>query len=99
MGSTKPLEFNEDALRIPRRQERALDKWRGSGTDGGQDLTSHDIGLRTPKSSSPSEELDSRILRGYCGAKEFDNPAPLYTKPNAHAEEEEMAEDKQRKLK
>ena len=29
----------------------------------------------------------------YCGAKEFDNPGPLYTKPKAHTEEEEMAED------
>ena len=28
-----------------------------------------------------------------CGAKELDNPGPLYTKPKAHAEEGEMAED------
>ena len=34
-----------------------------------------------------------------CGAKEFDNPDPLYTKPKAHAEEEEMTEDEQRKHK
>ena len=27
------------------------------------------IGPGTPKSSSPSEVPDSRILRGYCGAK------------------------------
>ena len=32
-------------------------------------------------------------------AKEFDNPGPLYTKPNAHAEDEEMAKDGQRKPK
>ena len=56
-------------------------------------MTSHDKGPRTPKSSSPSEEPDSRILRNYCGVKEFDNPSPLYTKPKAYAEEEEMAED------
>ena len=62
-------------------------------------MTSHDKGLRTPKPSSPSEEPDCRILKGYCGAKEFDNPSPLYTKPKAHAEEEEMAEDEQRKSK
>ena len=56
-------------------------------------MTSHDKGPRTPKPSSPSEELDSRILRGYCGAKEFDNPDPLYTKPKAYAEKEELPED------
>ena len=28
-----------------------------------------------------------------CGAKEFDNPGPLYNEPKTHAEEEEMAED------
>ena len=34
-----------------------------------------------------------------CGAKEFDNPGPLHTKPKAHAKEGEMAKDKQRKPK
>ena len=34
-----------------------------------------------------------------CGVKEFDNPDPPYTKPKAHAEEEEMAEDELRKPK
>ena len=62
-------------------------------------MISHDKGPRTPKPLSPSEEPDSRILRGYYRAKEFDNPSPLYTKPKAHAEEEEMAEGKQRKPK
>ena len=33
VGSTEPLAFNEDALRIPK--HRALDKRKGSGTDGG----------------------------------------------------------------
>ena len=93
VGSTEPLEFNEGVLRIPKHQERALDKRKGSGTDGGQDLTSHNKGPRTPKSSSPSEEPNSRILRGYSGVKEFGNPGPLYTQPKAHAEEEEMPED------
>ena len=93
MGSTKPPEFNEDVLHIPRCQEHALNKRRGSGIDGGQDLTSQDKGPRTPKPSSPSEEPDSRILRGYCGAKEFGNLGPLYTKPKAHVKEGEMAED------
>ena len=76
-----------------------MDKGRGSGIDGGQDLTSHDKGPRTPKSPSPSEEPDSRILKGYCGVKEFDNRGPFYTKPKAHTEKGEMAEDEQRKPK
>ena len=62
-------------------------------------MTSHDRGPMSPKPSSPFEELDSRILRGYCEAKEFDNPGPLYTGPNTYAEEGETAEDKQRKPK
>ena len=28
-----------------------------------------------------------------CGVKEFGHPGPLYTKPKAHAEEEEIPED------
>ena len=62
-------------------------------------MTSHDEGLRTSKSSSPPEEPDNRILRGYCGVKEFGNPSPFHTKPKAHAEEEEMFEDERRKSK
>ena len=72
---------------------------RGSGAHGGQDSTGRDIGLRTSKSSSPPEEPDSRILRGYCGAKEFGNPSPFHIKPKAHAKEEEMSEDKRRRSK
>ena len=44
----------------------------------------------------PSEESDSRILRGYCEAKGFGNPDPFHTKPKAHAEEEETPEDEQK---
>ena len=60
---------------------------------GKQDSTSHDVGLRTSKSSSPSEDLDSRILRGYCGAKGFGDFGPFDIKPKAHVEEEEVPED------
>ena len=63
---------------------------------GGQDSTGHDIGLRTSKPSSPSEESSSRILRGCCGAKGFRGSDPFHIKPKAHAEEEEMPEDEQR---
>ena len=56
-------------------------------------MTGRDIGLKTSKSSSLSEEPKIRILRGYCGAKEFGNLGPFHIKPKAHAEEEEMFED------
>ena len=62
-------------------------------------MTSHDESTRTSKSSSPSEEPDSRILRGYCGVKELSNPDPFYTESKAHAEEEETPEDEQREPK
>ena len=56
-------------------------------------MTSQDEGPRTSKSSFPPEEPDSRIFRGYCGAKEFSSPDPLHTEPKAHAEGEEALED------
>ena len=66
---------------------------------GEQDSTGRDIGLRTSKSSSLPEEPDSRIFRGYCGAKEFGDPSPFHIKPMAHAEKEKMPEDEQRRSK
>ena len=62
-------------------------------------MTSHDVGPRTSKSSSSSKEPNSRILSDYYRVKELSNPDPLYTEPNAYAEEEEMPEDEQRKSK
>ena len=62
-------------------------------------MTSHDEASRISKPSSPSEEPDSRILKGYCGAKGFGNPGPFHIKPKAHAEEEEMFGDEQRRSK
>ena len=62
-----------------------------------QDSTSHDIGPRTSKSSSSLEEPDSRILRGYCGAKGIGDLGPFHIKSMAHAKEEEMSEDEQKK--
>ena len=38
---------------------------------GKQDSTGHDLGPRMPKSSSPSEDPGSMILRGYYGARRF----------------------------
>ena len=63
---------------------------------GEQNSTGHDIGPRTSKSSSPFEELGSRILRGYCGAKGSRDSGPFHIKPKAHADEEEMLDDEQR---
>ena len=60
---------------------------------GKQDSTSHDVGSRTSKSSSPSEDLDSRILRGYCGAKGSGDSSSFDIKPKAHAKEEEVPEN------
>ena len=62
-------------------------------------MTSHDKSPRTSKSSSPSEEPDSRILRGYCGVKELSNPSPLHIEPKTYVEEEETPEDEQRESK
>ena len=91
--------INDGAPCAPKCQEHALGRRRGSGAHGGQDSTGRDIGLRTSKSSSPPEEPGSRILRGYCGVKEFGNPSPFHIKPKAHAEEEEMPEDERRRSK
>ena len=62
-------------------------------------MTSHEEAPRTSKPSFPSEEPDSRIFRGYFGAEGFGNPGPFHIKPKAHAEEEEMSEDEQRRSK
>ena len=85
--------INDGAPRMSKHQECALGRRRSPGTHGGQDLTNHDESPRISKPSSPSEEPDSRILRSYCGAKEFDNPGPFHIKLKAHVEEEEMSED------
>ena len=60
---------------------------------GKQDSTSHDVGSRTSKSFSPSEDLDSRILRGYCRAKGSGDSGPFNINPKAYIEEEEVPED------
>ena len=64
---------------------------------GEQDSTGHDIGPRTSKSSSPPKEPNGRILRGYYGTKGFGDPDPFQIKPIAHAKEEEIFKDEQRK--
>ena len=62
-------------------------------------MTGHREASRTLKPSSPSEEPNSRILRGYCGAEGCGNPSPFHIKPKAHTKEEEMSEDEQRRSK
>ena len=61
-----------------------------------QDSIGHDVGPTMSKSSSPSEDPDSRILRGYCGAKGSGDSGPFDINPKAHAEEEEVPEDERR---
>ena len=60
---------------------------------GKQDSTGHDVGPRTSKSSSPSDDPDSRILRGYCGAKGSGDFGLFDIKPKAHAKEDKVPED------
>ena len=62
-------------------------------------MTSHDESPRTSKPSSPSEEPNNKVLRGYFGAKESGNPGPFHIKPKAYAEEKEMSKDEQRRSK
>ena len=82
-------------MRLVRRSARSM-SWVDEETltpIGKQDSTGHDVGLRTSKSSSPSQDSDSRILSDYCGAKGSGNSGPFDIKPKAHAEEEEVPED------
>ena len=60
---------------------------------GEQDSTGQDIGPKASKSSSPPEEPNNRILRGYYGAKGSGDLGPSHIKPKAYVEEEEMSED------
>ena len=83
-------------MHIIRRNARSM-PWIGEealAPIGEQDSTDHDIGLRISKSSSSSEEPSNIILRGYCGAKEFRDSSPFHIKLKAHAEKEEVPEDK-----
>ena len=63
---------------------------------GEQDSTGHDIGLRTSKSSSPSEEPGSMILRGYCGVKGSKDSGLFHIKPKVHAEEDKVPDDERK---
>ena len=82
-------------VHLVRRNARSV-PWAGKkalAPIGEQDSTDHDIGLRTSKSSSPSEEPGSMILRGYCGAKGSGDSGPFDIKPKARAEEKEVSEN------
>ena len=89
--------INDGVPRVPKCQKRALGRRKGPGTRRGPDLTSHDESPRTSKPSSPSGESDSRVLRGYCGAKGSGNLGPFHIKHKAHADEEEMSKNEQRR--
>ena len=87
---TAPL-VHRNTRSVPWTNEETLALLREQGSTG------HDIGPRTSKSSSSPEELDSRILRGYCRAKGIGDPDPFHIKLMAHAEEKEMFVDEQKK--
>ena len=61
-----------------------------------QDSISHNIDSRTSKSSTSFEESDSRILKGYCGAKGSGDSGLFHIKPKVYAEKEERSEDGQK---
>ena len=85
-------------MRLVRRSARSV-SWVNKETlapIGKQDLTGHDVGPRMSKSSSPSKDSDSRILRGYYGAKGSGDSGAFNIKPKAHAEQEEVSEDEWR---
>ena len=85
-------------VHLVRRNARSV-PWAGEealAPTGEQDSIGPNIGPRASKSSSPSEESSSRILRGYCGAKGSGDSGPFHIKPKTHVEEEEMSEEEQR---
>ena len=67
--------IRRNARSVPWASEKAL------ALTGEQDLTGHDIGPGTSKSSSPPEELDNKILRGYCGPKDLATPVHFISSP------------------
>ena len=79
-------------------QEHFPGKWRDIDINEGQSLASRDIGPTLPKPSSPSEGPDSRILRGYCGARELVTPTHFALGPRPEPRRD-IAEDIQWKSK
>ena len=74
------------AMRLVRRNARNM-LWiteKALAPQRKQSLIDHVIGPRMSKPYSPSEVPDSRILRGYCGAKRSGRPGPFrITSPRA----------------
>ena len=54
---------------MPRRPVYFLGRWRDVNINKGLSWMSCNKGLVLPKPSSPTKRLDSRVLRGYCGAQ------------------------------
>ena len=82
-SALSPKEETLMAMHIVRRNTRSV-PWVAKETlalVGEQNSTDHDVGPRMSKSSSPSEDSDSRILKGYCGAKGSRDSGPSDTKP------------------
>ena len=69
-------------------QERFPGKLKDTDINEGQSWASHDAGPTSPKPSSSTKRSGSRILRGYCGAKEIVTLAHFTLGPKARAEVE-----------
>ena len=67
--------------------ERFPGKRKDTDINEEQSWASHDIGLTSPKPSSPTKRSGSRILRGYCGARGFVTLTHFTLEPKARAEE------------
>ena len=101
MGIASWKELIKNAPRTLKCQRRDVSKTKGMSYDQecfsgkrkdidineGQRWASHDIGPTSPKPSSPTKRSGSRILRGYCGAREFVTQAHFILGPKAQAEE------------
>ena len=68
-------------------RKRFPGKLKNTDINEGQNWASHDIGPTSPKPSSSTKRLGSRILRGYCGAKEFVTLAHFTLGPKARVKE------------
>ena len=74
MSKTKGMSHN---------RERFPGKRKDTDVKEGQSWASHDIGPTSPKPSSPTKGSGSRILRGYCRAREFVTLAHFTLGPKA----------------
>ena len=76
--------------RMPHNPVHLPCKWRNTDINKVQSWASYDLSPTSPKPSSPTRRLGSRILRGYCGAREFVVSAHFTMRPKTRAEENNL---------